>query len=1851
MVEFFTDPQTTSSKRQKINASRNLWNQAVRTFPQLREFGFQPWDAATGHIRADAINAYNSLLKNQSPNVKAQLSYAYGAGGEGAPSSIGHQYSQSPGEVPRHVGESSDPSFQRGFMGPVAPRVPSTPVPQMPSSDLDNVGQVTGVDWGRFIAGLPSTEKMIMQDPEPQHYDPSERVSPHRTIPLEVSKGFDDPIHIPGVPQLLQLPGGRGIVDWAANVGLESFERFFNPPVAQAMALFDPDVRQRVGEVTPGYSEPTGKFRYAQKVLDIIFSPAESEEAYRQAEQHGETSPGQRLAAELGIDLGIGLATGGVGLLSRGARAPRYAVPTAAEQTLADTRKIMRQTEGIPPVGGGMPTLSEDVMETGSRAALKDAPKPGPDPHRAAIHGLTGTETELKGYVDNLLETSPNIKKTTTTTRTPPRKTTSETTGIEFPSDRLPTELAGAKPRYGMGQAGQFTPIFENHVDMALYIVAAGKKTKARRDKAYMDWLRPRLPGLTDEQIRAQGKNIRTHIGKTIKESGKPAGSDVLIPPYKALQGVQVSVGDDVITKGSTQWEKTLKTVEDHLEKLKAGGDDVLTGKKRENSLNYLIRQFKYKANDLEDADAGRKIKANRDSLDELIIKSVREGPPQRKAGLEESAKVKEAAKKKVDSFTYRWAERLHDQVYGIRQMVGAGLKGRHKKEFEGTSADVIGHITALNGISSAVFLENKILREKALRLAGNSEENLLTYLQATHAKEIFDQYPDRRFVGTWKGKNEAQAALDDLEIKLGTLDELKEAAAAIQSGYRKDLDALYREGFITREVYEQIQDIYPEYIKFRYKVQNPLDAGTNAAWDQNKSVLNAGQFSPHLDETVNRPLEFDNVLEHMDIDRMRNRKVVDENHLKRVIIYHALTNGVEGVKKVPAKVAAMKSVDDPSEKIFRSVKDPDGYVNFYDPARAGEIQSYQVPEWISREIEYLAQVSPPGPDNIFLKALGKFPASVLRGGVVTYNPGFLTLNHFADTLIGGWKAGLVPLSDLKAYKQAFKIVIEDPNMDDVTKAFVYGGFRQYRFYGPAEDYAIKRLEKAGAILDPKEVGRFQKFTERIAGVQDLPVVRQLSEGASWGIRAIPEMGETLELTTRIKAGKKKLNELMPGWEAKLENGTLTVDDLARSPEMKAAIDAAAEATLNFSRGGRIIKGFNPYVVFVNASLEGSKLPLRAMATEPGKFARRMGTIVAGQAMISAWNVQQEGYENIPAKDRYTALIFVLPEWYPGAKFTMNEHGQPVPSYIKIVFNTREAAPFMASATAAMEQIFSDSPDILNKFLDTLMGNALPFDPAGTSEGLTQGSILVGGATRLLPGASGPIVKQIANRTHFGAPIVSPETFHLDPSEQVSDRTLPIQEDIGDFPVVGDVLGLIGMDSPVRIKEFSSAIIGSDLSSAFWQTGNFVYQLFEQSDVSDENKNIAKELIDKTMTEQQEIISELPPDDQEAVETQMRRDASPRKVWEQQTGRIPFLIQLVAGLLGFDIFEKGEYGIYERNLKTAHDTFDLDSENMKVAESRMRSSIDAIDSDIKTQAEATLKQIYAVLANPPDKEWDTREIRIGWGLNQEFEDEGLKSKVTKIWGNDAIDTDDEMDQSFRTDVRVARTRFREFVSGSSTYQETKDLINKQVPKTRFSLSPEDSAEFFRIMSRGSVKPRGRELLDKFRSIRVENIEDQVRFRMNPEEKQEFFRLRSEFKDSLSPEDQALLNRELIADEHPLRKELIRDRDIIDMSGYYDIAETSAKEKGILEEWREYNLIRGPDAKNKYRYELSPEKAKKIRDVESEKPKRQEQFKKDNPYIFYLLIKWSSDFSVDSFGDIGESQLLKTPHWMRKADIE
>lgn len=73
----------------------------------------------------------------------------------------------------------------------------------------------------------------------------------------------------------------------------------------------------------------------------------------------------------------------------------------------------------------------------------------------------------------------------------------------------LPRELAGSKPRYGY-QDKNFQLQFSSDTDKALYTVA--QATKNKMHDAFMAWLRPQFPGLSDADIVALGRRVREAI-------------------------------------------------------------------------------------------------------------------------------------------------------------------------------------------------------------------------------------------------------------------------------------------------------------------------------------------------------------------------------------------------------------------------------------------------------------------------------------------------------------------------------------------------------------------------------------------------------------------------------------------------------------------------------------------------------------------------------------------------------------------------------------------------------------------------------------------------------------------------------------------------------------------------------------------------------------------------------------------------------------------------------------------------------------------------------------------------------------------------------------------------------------------------------------------------------------------------------------------------------------------------------------------------------------------------------------------------------------------------------------------
>ena len=90
---------------------------------------------------------------------------------------------------------------------------------------------------------------------------------------------------------------------------------------------------------------------------------------------------------------------------------------------------------------------------------------------------------------------------------------------------RLPEELSKATPNYGFGKQF-FKPIFKNPLDMALYIVAQKKPSKA--DGKYMSYLRQVFPGEDDLALRGRGVEVRANIKKLAQAQG--GGGDLPIP-------------------------------------------------------------------------------------------------------------------------------------------------------------------------------------------------------------------------------------------------------------------------------------------------------------------------------------------------------------------------------------------------------------------------------------------------------------------------------------------------------------------------------------------------------------------------------------------------------------------------------------------------------------------------------------------------------------------------------------------------------------------------------------------------------------------------------------------------------------------------------------------------------------------------------------------------------------------------------------------------------------------------------------------------------------------------------------------------------------------------------------------------------------------------------------------------------------------------------------------------------------------------------------------------------------------------------------------------------------------------
>jgi hypothetical protein len=962
----------------------------------------------------------------------------------------------------------------------------------------------------------------------------------------------------------------------------------------------------------------------------------------------------------------------------------------------------------------------------------------------------------------------------------------------------------------------------------------------------------------------AAGAGVKTaaSLGKKLPEALPPAAraADEAVPGVVGTAGAEI---DNIISRvpetsvNATPYgkKKAAESVERHFEEL-------LTGEKvkgRTGHIKYITRQTGQSPDDVENLIARR--------LDEMVSES--EGTY---IGMQKKAAVAQAQQRQDPDSWIKFKEDWFDQFWGIKGLqTGIGMKRRilpKRKGVEkyiepGGELDISGMLARYPGDSARGILRSNWAIEHMKGIAKTSIKNdtfyddVNKYVQAMHGLEVFAaKKGTRKAFGEFQSPSQINALLRGLQQQLGPTGyaELQSAAAAVPKLYADDLQRYVAKGMVTKEDAAIMISKYPWYNPTRY-VEWIDSAEASGKISQRGVVGRSATNAPSpiralsdegIEEAIKPPLE------NLTTELIRNSKRVAQNDIKRAVITLALRAGTAGVKKsTKSKLVAVTKKD---EKVFRPITDAENMVSFFDPKQPGIRQSYDVPEYIYREIEFLE--SSYRPRNI-VSGVNSF----VKGGLTTYNPVFAVTNILNDTLTAGLTRGVLPHEVARELKTTLTAMDTDPFIQVLTLA----GGRQRRFYGKSVE---QLAEEAGAF--GVESGRMKTFFREISGKEpwsekDLMERIRASGGQPGTAKEvtgkikqytygwIPELGEAGELAPRIAAAKKELRKLDPDLMKRFDSGDIRQEEfleIANMPAMKAVVESGLEATVNFGRGGRKIKWANQYFLFLNAAMEGMKLPVRAAQRNPKLFGTTISSAILGQAGLTTYNMQNPEYWNIPAWERWGSILVMLP--WDGKKDT---YGNPIPNRVNLTPRTREWAAFLSTTTYIMERLVGNNPASLLTFIKTLIPQVTP----------------VSGIP--LPEIANIPTEQIAQYDFFRSkPIVREHMKNQPPSEQYETWTSPSLKALANSVDDQSIPGVF--KSPVRLEHLFNSVFGGAGKEAL-SGADLIYRIIEnwrEEDTPKETQRLAEEYKGlTTYTERKDLESRMDPKTRKDVIEEARK--------------------------------------------------------------------------------------------------------------------------------------------------------------------------------------------------------------------------------------------------------------------------------------------------------------------------------------------------------------------------------------------
>ena len=750
--------------------------------------------------------------------------------------------------------------------------------------------------------------------------------------------------------------------------------------------------------------------------------------------------------------------------------------------------------------------------------------------------------------------------------------------------------------------------------------------------------------------------------------------------------------------------------------------------------------------------------------------------------------------------------EYANDTYFGLRRL--QTQVGKHKPIEAGGQYDLINLLTRGPGAANAGATRYALAIEEIKGLGSIAVNDVNTIIFAEHGKFILAEKGAKRVLpGGLKSADELDAAIAQLRARLSPeqFDQAEAGARVIQRIYQEERVRLAQAGFITDELAVDLAKRYPWYNPLKYV------AYMDAQWRVGKStkpftVLSSGfrrLTEEGTEEAIRGPLEV------LGEQLIQNEVRIQKNATAKAIIKLALEDPSLGVKKVSA-VRPVALVE--GKPVFRPVGgDLPGTLSFFEN---GKRQIYKVPDFIDREAIMLNE-SMRHPVASLIGSLN----GISRAAFTSYSPPFVVANMLNDMLTVFLTRGILPPQTVKKLTESLRGLEKDPGMQSFRLA---GGY-QMRFFGRSAEQIAREVGASGGQI----VGTGPSFLTQLK-------------------KAIPKAGELGEQSTRMAVYNKALDKTLPNWRS------MTPEAVAATPQARVAAASSVESTINFARGGYLIKGLNPFVIFLNAAMEGTKLPFRALRENAGTRWKLAG-VGAGQVGLTAYNMSYPEYFDIPIDIRHGSGLAMLPSR------EKDIYGNPKANYLTFVPRTREWGFFFAPITYAMERMFGDNPTEFGEFARSLIPQLSPLNEIPS------------------PIAMAEMFEQAFNYDLFRSQKIVPTEM----------QTLPTEEQVMPWTsrTIQQVANTVGI-SPIRLQHGFSGILGG-AGRTFTSVTDYILNSLMPREVSPEIQALVEryEALE-TPTERRSMVQELPPDQRKAMFNELRQPDPSIPVVSPIVGRV-----------------------------------------------------------------------------------------------------------------------------------------------------------------------------------------------------------------------------------------------------------------------------------------------------------------------------------------------------------------------------